>query len=227
MPKQHHHILKITTEKGKSELRQLTESQLCPVIANTVTLQSMAITSSNNLDLTEAVEIMKEKSEKIVAGDMSELESTLTAQIIALNAIFNMLVSRSVTNMGTYIKATEVYMRLALKAQAQCARTAEILATIKNPPIIFAKQANISQGHQQVNNNALPHAGENQLPQTKLLRADDGERLDTRKTAATGRANKELAPVGKIDRTPKQRGKSQGKPEQLQRRQEGNPAIVG
>jgi len=54
--------------------------------------------------------------------------------------------------MGEYIKAAETYMRLALKAQSQCARTIEVLAAMKNPPVVFAKQANISHGHQQVNN---------------------------------------------------------------------------
>lgn len=201
-PKQDTHILKLTKEKGKSELRQLTESQLCPVIANTVTLQAMAISSSDKVDLTEAVKIMKEESEKIVAGDISQLESTLAAQVISLNAIFNTLVSRSVTNMGSYIKATEVYMRLALKAQAQCARTAEILATIKNPPIIFAKQANISHGHQQVNNAINTRTREENIKSTnELLSEDQNATLDTRRTIDTVRVNQEMATVETVNRS--------------------------
>jgi hypothetical protein len=42
-------------------------------------------------------------------------------------------------------------MRMALKAQSQCRQTLETLATIKNPPVVFARQANIAQGPQQVN----------------------------------------------------------------------------
>jgi hypothetical protein len=49
-------------------------------------------------------------------------------------------------------------MRLALKAQAQCRATIETLATMKNPPLVIAKQANISAGHQQVNNGAPSRA---------------------------------------------------------------------
>ena len=91
--------------------------------------------------------VMNEKSDKIITGDLSELESILTAQVISLNAIFNTLAGRSAAKYGVrYLKSTEVYMRLALKAQAQCARAIEVLAAIKNPPVIFAKQANISQG---------------------------------------------------------------------------------
>ena len=34
-------------------------------------------------------------------------------------------------------------MRLALKTQSQCRATVETLAALKNPPLVFAKQANI------------------------------------------------------------------------------------
>ncbi len=53
----------------------------------------------------------------------------------------------------------EVNLRLALKAQAQCVRTLEVLAAIKNPPnVAFVKQATIAHGHQQVNNGARREA---------------------------------------------------------------------
>ena len=50
------------------------------------------------------------------------------------------------------MQAAETYVRLALKAQAQCRATLETLATIKNPPVVYARQANIAAGRQQVNN---------------------------------------------------------------------------
>ncbi|MEZ5585209.1 MAG: hypothetical protein R3F37_22875 [Candidatus Competibacteraceae bacterium] len=46
----------------------------------------------------------------------------------------------------------EMHLRLALRAQAQSTRTLEVLANLKNLPVVIAKQANIAQGHQQVNN---------------------------------------------------------------------------
>jgi hypothetical protein len=45
-------------------------------------------------------------------------------------------------------------MRLALRAQGQCRATLETLAAIKNPPVVFARQANINNGGQQQVNNA-------------------------------------------------------------------------
>ena len=193
----------IKKEKGKSEMRQLTELQLSPIINNTVTLQAMAITISDKIDLNEAVEVMKEKSEKIIAGDLSELESTLTAQVVSLNAIYGTLALRSASNMGNSLKCTEIYMRLALKAQAQCARTVEVLAAMKNPPIVFAKQANIAHGHQQVNNGvqSATHAEKTINSSNELLNEADNAPLDTRRTLETGRVNQELAAVETINRS--------------------------
>jgi hypothetical protein len=37
-------------------------------------------------------------------------------------------------------------MHLALKAQGQCRATLETLATIKSPPMVIARQANIAHG---------------------------------------------------------------------------------
>ena len=201
--KQNVQTLTIVKEEGKSEIRQLTELQLSPFLNNALTLQIVAAGNSDKIDFTEAVEVMKEKSQKIIAGDLSELEATLSAQVITLNTIFNTLTLRSAHAMGNSLKPAETYMRLALKAQAQCARTAEILATIKNPPIVFAKQANIVQGHQQINNgNQSPtHAGKTINSANELLSEDSNAPLDTRGTIEAGGANQELAAVETVDRS--------------------------
>ena len=99
-------------------------------------------------------------------------------------------------------------MRLALKAQGQCRATLETLAAIKNPPVVFARQANINNGgQQQVNNGALPaiseeptHAVKPEFRQTGLLGASDGQWMDTRAAGTAGSADPHLAPMGAIDR---------------------------
>ena len=80
--------------------------------------------------------------------------------------------------MGEYIEASEKYMKLALRAQAQCRATIETLAAIKNPPVLFAKQANISNGPQQVNNGPPPRADENTTSPNKLLEQSHEQLLD-------------------------------------------------
>ncbi|WP_160817130.1 hypothetical protein [Nitrosomonas oligotropha] len=193
--------LTIVKEEGKSEIRQLTEIQLSPLINNALTLQVLSASNSNKIDFTEAVEVMKEKSEKIIAGDLSELEATLAAQVITLDTIYNTLILRSAHSMGNSLKITETYMRLALKTQAQCVRTVEVLAAMKNPPIVIAKQANIAQGHQQINNgNQYPtHAGKTKNPSNELLSEDNNAPLDSRGTIEASGIDKELATVETID----------------------------
>jgi hypothetical protein len=195
LTKQKTQTLNIKNDKGKSDQRKMAEVQLSPTILNTVTTQCLTKSIIGEVDLTEAIEVMKEKSDKIIAGDLSELESTLSAQVVSLNAIFTTLARRS-TNCE-YLNQMETNLRLALKAQAQCARTVEVLAAMKNPPIVFAKQANIAHGHQQVNNGVQPatHAGKNINSSNELLSENSNATLDTRGEIETGSINQELAAV--------------------------------
>ena len=200
--------LKVKREEGKSEERQLAEIGLSATALNAITARTYTKGVLGEIDLNESILVMCEKAKKIRAGDTGELEDTLTAQAVSLDSIFNELATRAALNMGEHLHATETYMRLALKAQAQCARTIEVLAAIKNPPVIFAKQANIANGPQQVNNgNASPtHTGEIQNEQTKLIEGQSYETMDTRGTATTIRTNQELETVGTINRPKDARG---------------------
>jgi hypothetical protein len=64
------------------------------------------------------------------------------------------------------------------------------------------RQANIAHGPQQVNNGTVPaessRARENEITPSKLLEANDGERLDTRAPGTAGEANQGLETVGAI-----------------------------
>lgn len=144
--------LVIIKEKGKSSERQFAELSLSAPVLNAVTTQTFSQNMMGEINITEAVNVMREKVSNVNAGNLNDLEATLTAQTVSLDTIFNELARRAALNMGTNMQVTESYMRLALKSQSQCARTIEVLAAMKNPPVVFAKQANISHGHQQVNN---------------------------------------------------------------------------
>ena len=95
----------------------------------------------------------------------------------------------------------ECNMRMALRAQSQCRATLETLAAIKNPPVLFARQANVTTGPQQINNGVAEssRAREIEAERTQLLRADHGERMDTGTAGATGRGDPALATVGTLD----------------------------
>jgi hypothetical protein len=59
---------------------------------------------------------------------------------------------RAAMNMNEHVSATEAYMLMALKAKNQVRLTLETINNVKRPPGVIARQANISSGHQQVNN---------------------------------------------------------------------------
>jgi len=112
--------------------------------------------------------------------------------------MFNELARRAALNMGEHLNATEIYLRHAFKAQAQCRSTLEALAEIKNPrPVAFVKQANIANGPQQINNGE-PRAREKTI-QSNELSGDSYELLpDTRASQAASRINPEVETVGEI-----------------------------
>lgn len=197
------------TAIGKTRERAMAESALNTAVLNASTAQRFASGTFGTIDLTESLAVMGEKAARVKAGDLTEAETTLMAQAVALDSIFTELARRAALNMGEFLDATETYLRLALKAQSQCRATLETLAEIKNPrAVAFVKQANIAHGPQQVNNataagESLAHAEKIAIPSNELLGVSDGERLDITTQDATSAANQELAPVGKSYRAAK------------------------
>lgn len=161
-------------------------------------------------DIGALVVALGDGTEEMWAGDMKRAEAMLYGQAHALQSIFMNLARRATKQ--EYLKQWEGYLRMALKAQNQCRMTLETLATIKNPPVVFARQANINNGgQQQVNNGATPetgavrgsahaHAANSTIEQTELLEAGHGERLDTGATSTTGGADSKLEAVGAVHR---------------------------
>jgi hypothetical protein len=125
----------------------------------------------------------------------------LVGQAHSLDAIFTELARRSAANMGEYIEASEKYMRLALKAQAQCRATIETLAALKNPPVVIARQANISAGPQQVNNGTPPRAEVSSNQPNELLEHSHEQRLDPIAAGTAGRGDPQMVPLEASNRT--------------------------
>ena len=101
---------------------------------------------------------MVESGKRVNANNMTDVEATLLSQATALNVMFGELSRRAAANLGEYLQASELYMRMAFRAQNQCRMTLETLSNIKNPPVVYAKQANIANGPQQINNGSVPRA---------------------------------------------------------------------
>ena len=171
----------------------------------------------------EFFSVLTDKAEQVKINNLSSVEDTLVAQANTLDCIFNSLSQKSsfylkaqmMTGFGGdkqvvnkkrthYLETTERLMRMALKAQAQCAKTLETLAAIKNPTHVnFVRQANIGQ-NVQVNNGVAPvHAQEkktiNENQTNELLEVQHGERLDGGTAQASIGVNQNMATVETVN----------------------------
>ena len=190
-------------EPGKTSERMLAEAAVGGIFGNASTAHLYAIgTFRNLLDVGECIDALRSVVVGVQAGDLRKAEAMMVSQAVALDAIFGELARRAALNMGQHLDATERYMRLALKSQGQCRATLETLAAIKNPPVVFARQANINNGgQQQVNNGGPPEAARAQAAnlsteKTELLEASNGKRLDTGTARAASGADPHLEAVG-------------------------------
>jgi hypothetical protein len=147
------------------------------------------------LPLQAVVTAFTESAKRANVNDMKDVEATLCSQAATLNLMFGEFSRRAALNMGEYVEATESYMRMALKAQNQCRMTLETLSNIKNPPVIYAKQANIANGPQQVNNTLHAHAGENKNQRSKVLDQGHEQRMESPAQGKASQGNSELATV--------------------------------
>ena len=138
---------------------------------------------------------------KLRQGDLTHVEDMLMHQATALQAIFARLAERALGS--TQIATIDLFFRYGLRAQSQCRATLETLAAIKNPPVVLARQANITTGPQQVNNGlgAPSRARDNPTAPNELSGASHELRQDTGTPALANRADLPMAPVGTFDGT--------------------------
>lgn len=202
--------LQVADDGRKSQERLRADMAAEGLIGNALMVKAFSQKMFGELDLTESARSLRDMAKTVHGGDLEPAEAMLLAQATSLNAIFCELARRSGLNMGEYLDAADRYMRLALKAQAQCRATLEALAEIKNPrPVAFVKQANIAHGPQQVNNSAAPGSSsstrtsaparteETATPPNELLEAHQhGNFMDTGAPGTAGRAHQDLAAVG-------------------------------
>jgi hypothetical protein len=190
--------LNITAQLGENAEQARARALTRPEVTSARTLQTIEA----NLDLQALVDTLTEQTRAVAGGELNRAEQMLAAQAHTLDAVFNHLARRALTS--EYMEYLDTYMKLALRAQAQCRATWESVAAVKNPPAVYAKQANIAQGHQQVNYGVQENATrtvENQSSRTKLLEKTNGKRLDFGAASTPGKTDTPVETVGEKHRT--------------------------
>lgn len=197
-PKPNPNALTVNAKPGDDPAAIFAQTFLRPTVQAAFTVQAYHKGSEGELGIGALVTALDEQVDAVNGGNLGRAEARLLAQAHTLDAIFGNLARRAVVQ--EQLLQYETHLRLALKAQSQCRTTLETLAAIKNPPVIYARQANIANGPQQVNNGVPSQAREIENQQSKLLEAQHGERLDGTAAGAASGADPQLAPVGEINR---------------------------
>jgi hypothetical protein len=198
MAQAHNNKLTIERHSDETEAEATARAAINPAVRGAITIAEFNVNGFDGLELDAMAKVLKEQVQSVNKGDLKQAEDLLISQALSLDAIFNSLAKKAINQ--DYIKQYETFFRLALKAQSQCTRTLEVLSAIKNPPIVYAKQANITSGPQQVNN-GIAQTGNRETQQTELLEHTDGNRLDTGTKSTTSGINQDLEALGAIERT--------------------------
>ncbi|MBC7618145.1 MAG: hypothetical protein H7293_04005 [Candidatus Saccharibacteria bacterium] len=204
---------------GKTESESKGRAVMHPGANAVVAITSLKNLAGGEIDRLVMLDALNESMGRVKSGDLVDLEKMLLGQATALQAMFTSFAVRASDQTNT--KIFETYMSLALKAQNQSRATISALVDLKYPrQATFVKQANITQGPQQINNGsqnltrpvqdaqAKPRSrGKNtESQQNKLLELKDGKAqkwVVTRETQSTKQSDRALETVGTVNRTNK------------------------
>lgn len=195
----------ICLKKGEDPNQKKSDLMLGEFISPVFATLKFAEGTIGEVSLENAMHSMLSNAERVTTdNNLAKVEAMLVTQAYSLNLLFSECVRRSALNHREYFEASQRYFAMALKAQNQCRMTLETLSNIKNPPVIYAKQANIANGPQQVNNGTMPsraHTGENENSPSKVLEQGNEQRMDTPAQGATGVGDSALETVAAVNRT--------------------------
>ena len=139
---------------------------------------------NNGSNLTALDEVARAMGKRVAADDFSDLERMLLSQATALQAMFTDLALRSrQMDMAAHM---QMMTALALKCATGSRQAITALAELRMPKtVMFAKQANVTSGPQQVNNGLVAPASS--------ARAEEIQNQPNELLVAANRASDETA----------------------------------
>lgn len=187
-------VLEIKRGKDQTKEQALAEFQSKSEYLSTAVIESFCVSLGDDFSFQSTMQVLEKTIQQIQSGDLSKIEEMYISQAVALEAMFTSLARRAKAQ--DKLLQYETHMRLALKAQNQSRATLQALVQLKQPSqTTFVKQANIAQGHQQVNN----LTEKNITPQNELLKGSYAELDAGTATTPTG-IDTTLETVGEVHR---------------------------
>ena len=161
--------------------------------------------NADDLDILECRHEVVKRIGQVHDGNTMHVVGLLMAQALALNSIFTKLALKAASvDEPDGSRQMETYMRLSLKAQSQSRATLEAVLAAGNPPVLFAQQANVAFGPQQVNIGAIPsprcaHGSNPNSERNELMEAGDGAWVEPGTTGQAGRSDSTVVPLAAVN----------------------------
>lgn len=145
--------IRVPGQDGMPSQHDIARTVLRPTLQAALTSNRLLRSSGivgDGLNLQALIDALGEQVKLVTDGDLNRGEGMLASQAHTLDAIFNHLARKAMS--AEYLNQFEAYLKLGLRAQAQCRATWEAISEIQNPRVAgYVKQANIAH-NQQVNN---------------------------------------------------------------------------
>lgn len=142
-------VLEVKGDDGESREATIARLALTPGIRHAALGNSFAaslFSPNHSLAITDSAALFGDAMARARQGDKAFASDILAAQAMALDTMFTELAGRSFANLGQYVDAAERYMKLALKAQANCRATLEALAKLHQPREQIVKHVHVNEG---------------------------------------------------------------------------------
>ena len=193
----------INAKNDAEKTKRMNNLAVSPNLLNATLAKPFFDNILSDVSLVNISDGIKQQLAEVKSGDMTSIEAMLVAQANSLQIMFVSLGRKAISQTG--LPQYTAMFNLALKAQAQSRATIQALTELKYPKQTnFVKQANIANGHQQINNQvasdnvtnthtrahaqAIEHQ-HNELLTTINQQKGNYENLDTARTPTPSRTN--------------------------------------
>ena len=188
----------LTVERKAEESSESATARVMlePAVQSAVSVEQLYRNDLGELSLDALADELSKQVAQVFEGDEVRLEEILLMQVQTLDAIFHATTRRACVNIGHNPEIVERYLKLALKAQSQCAFTLGEIHSRKHPQSAF-NQTNIAHGPQQINN----------FSENELLENKDGQWLDGREKETAVGDDPQLETMGSVNGSEESVGK--------------------
>lgn len=210
------------SDREQRARKRATAQNMTDGAVNNAVLAHYLGAATPDLDVLTLARLGIEQAQAVGKGDVGQLERMLLSQATSLQAMYVYLAVKGKD--ADHREWQHHYITLGLKCAAQSRQAIVALAELRQPrSVMFAKQANLAAGPQQVNNGPVVNptrvrAEDPPDQQNELLEMGNEQRLDARAAGAAGRNGAHMEALDPVHRPKERRRKGPVGQQRIQRR---------